>query len=320
MTARRIDLTEVVGREASALVADALAEARELARADLVGVLRQAIVDRAIDELTRRKEPEPAIDTADTADRGLYVYAITRTPAVDFTGVTAIDPERPPDLLRHNGITLVVSDVDVSVLRSLPTDDLSETSMLATLVRRHDDVVRAVFAQAPVLPLRFGTVVTDRTAATELLAHHHREATELLDRVAGRREWGVRLRIEESGEQPEAEEPDEPAASGTEYLARRRTALTARENRDRARRAALDSAHTALDRLADDSTTRTAQGRSVLLDAAYLVGTGQEDTFFAEVDRQRQAVREQGIGLDVTGPWPPYSFVGTGLLEATAGA
>ncbi|MBN6038980.1 GvpL/GvpF family gas vesicle protein [Amycolatopsis sp. 195334CR] len=234
--------------------------------------------------------------------RGLCAYAITR------------DTARPPAdtrLITHRGLALVVAETDLAAFAELDTDpaawvdEPSEHDPLVILARRHDAVVRAVFEHQPVLPFRFGTILRDRAAAVRLLTERHTPAGEALDRVAGHREWGVRARsVPDTGER-------EPAGdlSGTEYLAMRRRRLAAAERTRRRGAGAAAGLHEALLRLATDCAPKCSPG--LLLDTAYLVHADRETEFHAEIERVRGEVL-----VDITGPWPPYSFARSAAADA----
>jgi hypothetical protein len=175
------------------------------------------------------------------------------------------------------------------------------------LARRHDVVVRAVFDHQPVLPLRFGTIIRDEPAARRLLTDHHAEARAWLNRVDGHREWSVRARLPHPGKP--AEVPTE-GLSGAEYLAMRRDRLSAAARTRRDGSTAATTLDEALSRHATETVHR-ARKATPLLDAAYLVRTA------AEAEFQAEATRHEELAVEVTGPWPPYSFV---RLELGTGA
>jgi hypothetical protein len=154
-----------------------------------------------------------------------------------------------------------------------------------------------VFDQKPVLPLRFGTVLNSAEDAVSLLSARHDEVSAWLERVEGRREWGVRARAAAVPAQA-AKSPD--GMSGTEYLAWRRWRLTAVEQAN----GDADSLHRALTARSADSARRERPGDHIL-DAAYLVDVSQEDEFHEEAERRGA---ELDLRVEVTGPWPPYSF------------
>jgi hypothetical protein len=188
----------------------------------------------------------------------------------------------------------------------------SEDDPLVMLARRHDVVVRAVFEHHPVLPLRFGTILRDDQAAARLLTDHHDEAVDWLDRVAGQREWGVRAR--QARPDTPTETPTE-GLSGTEYLAMRRNRLAAAARTRRDGSTAAAALHQALAGHATESVPHTRKSGMPLLDAAYLVPAGVEAAFTTEPARYPE------LAVEVTGPWPPYSFVRLELsTEAVAHA
>jgi Gas vesicle synthesis protein GvpL/GvpF len=225
-------------------------------------------------------------------------------------------PEPEIRLVTHRGLGLVVADVELDPFAALDTDPSSvtdapdENDPLVVLARRHDDVVRAVFEREPVLPLRFGTILRDRPAAARLLADRHELANAELDRLAGHREWGVRARFAQ---------PSAPAArprddlSGTEYLAMRRQRLAAAEHDRRRGADAATALHDALAGWATEVADRTPRSPALLLDSAYLVPAAREPAFHTEIERQLGAA---DVAVEVTGPWPPYSFA---RLELPAG-
>jgi hypothetical protein len=52
------------------------------------------------------------------------------------------------------------------------------------------------------------------------------------------------------------------------------------------------------------------QGGPLLLDAAFLVPRRRARSFQSLAAREARSLARLGYGLTLTGPWPPYSFVG----------
>jgi hypothetical protein len=241
-------------------------------------------------------------------NRGLCAYAITR----------AHEPG-PPDvrLVTHKGLALVVAEVDLAPFAELEANpeqwakEPSEDDPLVVLAKRHDIVVRTAFERHPVLPLRFGTILRDEQAAVRLLTDHHTEASEGLDRVDGHREWGVRARLPHPGKPAEV---STEGMSGTDYLAMRRDRLAAAARTRRDSSIAATTLYEALSQHSTEAVRRTKKS-TPLLDAAYLVPVEAEAEFHAEAERHDE------LAVEVTGPWPPYSFVRLELtIEAVAHA
>lgn len=299
----------IAAREAGPVLDAAVAKARQRAEERLADALTDALVRSALAAYRPQPAAQEQEDQQEQEDAGAglgrYAYAITGSAPLDLGGLPGLR-DHPVDTVEQGELRLVISEIPLAAFERLSEDDLTEGSELAELARRHDEVVRAVGEQAAVLPLRFGTVVADAAAGRRLLAERAGRAHALLDHVRAHREWGVRVTEDE----PAAERPapeDGPRPTGTEYLARRRSAREAEQRRREHTTALLSEAFDALGRHAGDSVRRHGR-QGALLDGAFLVERAREELFFAEVRRLAGELAEQGLRLDTTGPWPPYSF------------
>lgn len=237
---------------------------------------------------------------------GLYAYAFLPA-GIDLPDVRGVGPDGPVvRQVSRDRLAALVSDVDTDRLTGLFDEDVTEDSELARWARTHDAVIRAAFAHAAVLPFRFGTVLRDRAAADRLLAERHDTALAMLAHVTDRVEWGVR--VHDDSPPPSDTSGAADRTSGTAYLAGRRNRLRAvDEHRARARDVAAD----VRDELAAWAADVVDRSPGALLDVAVLVDRSAADEFHARTGRLATQVDEAGLRLDVTGPWPPYSFVRT---------
>jgi Gas vesicle synthesis protein GvpL/GvpF len=92
-------------------------------------------------------------------DKGIYVYGILPADiemAAEMAGV-----RESPELLRVvrcDGLAALISEVDLSGRLESPED-----------LQAHSDILDATAAEVPVLPLRFGVVLTSENAVAEAL-------------------------------------------------------------------------------------------------------------------------------------------------------
>jgi len=314
------ELDRIAREAAPEVLAAALERARTQAEARLADLLTDAIVACALPaaephveephaEEAPAEAPSPA--PADATGTALYAYAVTWADLRYPVDGPALTSGRRIDLIRQDDLGLLVSPVTPDELRVDP-DDLSETGRLAVLARGHDGVVRAAADGGPVLPLRFGTVVPDEDAARTLLRTHAASAGEQLRRIDTAREWGVRLlrTLPAGGEPALAGGAPRSGLSGTEYLARRREALQREEDLTRTAGACAERLQDVLAAHVAESLRRGGSpGSSLLLDMAYLVPAGTETEFLGQVRQLTEDLAPRGPTLELTGPWPPYSFV-----------
>src|SRR5262249_27137059 len=69
---------------------------------------------------------------------------------------------------------------------------LEDLDWLEEKARAHHTVIDAVAQQQPLVPMRLATVYHSEAGVTELLTGRSRDFRALLDRIRGRREWGVK--------------------------------------------------------------------------------------------------------------------------------
>jgi hypothetical protein len=245
-----------------------------------------------------------------TAAAAWYAYAVVGpvTPEVRATLGAELDVVGADDL----GVVVSqvpLSDFDEDVLPGR----LNDRAWLEEKARAHEDVVQRLLPLTTVVPLRFGSIHRDRAAVEAFLAAHRDELAEELQQIRGRVELGVKAWAEPT---PGAASGEQRAASGREYLERRKAA------RDRAAEAAatfderLRAIHEALLAVAEAGRLNrpqprelTGEAREMVLNAAYLVPAGDE-RLAGELERLRR--EHPDLTLELTGPWAPYNFVDVG--------
>ncbi|HEX7744841.1 MAG TPA: GvpL/GvpF family gas vesicle protein [Micromonosporaceae bacterium] len=225
--------------------------------------------------------------------------------------ITGIEGQ-PVREIRAGGLTAVVSPVSLTQYgEDALRRNLEDLGWLERTARAHHLVVDALSRTGPVVPARLATVYSDEGRVAAVLAERSMELRAALDRVTDRAEWGVKGYLVPAGA-PQAE-PAGPGGAGTAYLRKRRAQLMARDEGQQA--AARDAAvvHAALSERAVASRRHAPQDRrlsgadtAMVLNGAYLVDSARADEFADLVEVL--AGRYPAVRLQITGPWPPYSF------------
>lgn len=176
---------------------------------------------------------------------------------------------------------------------------------------RHESVVEAVCRDGVTLPMRFGTLAGDEQNVQRLLREREDEFVTALATVSGRVELGLRVlwRTPPDGAAAASVQQTASPTSGREYLMSRQAA----ERRTQALRDAAQKHAQAVCRhlagLAADSSVQVRPAHGLLLSAAFLVDREAADEFVAAVERLEGS--QDSLHFLCTGPWPPYSFVGS---------
>ncbi|MFB4310263.1 GvpL/GvpF family gas vesicle protein [Actinomadura sp. GTD37] len=284
----------------------------------------------------------------DPAGTAVYLYGVARglDPAAlgDAPGVAG----SPVRGVAAGGLTALVSTVALAdygeaALRA----NLEDLAWLEATARAHHDVVDRAAHAAPTAPVRIATIYRDDARVAEVLAAQGDRFTEILDLISGRSEWGVKAYADAEtmrGDAPTADAPatgepsgggtdpggglvrgaepltgPQPAAGGgvgTAYLRRRQEERRRRADAGRRVAEQADAVHAELADHAVASRHHPPQdprlsGRAgaQILNVAYLLDEEQVEGFLAVT--RAAGERLQGIEVEVTGPWPPYSFIDT---------
>jgi hypothetical protein len=190
---------------------------------------------------------------------------------------------------------------------------------LGPIARQHHGVLQHVVESNDVLPLRLPGVYQDEDQVCIAVASMREGLDTAFEVIGGRVEWTVKVwRSDRPAELPGQARP----ASGADYLRQRASQAADRDRRrDRVAAAALD-VHEELAEVATHAVVSPPHGRdvtgraeSMVLNAAYLVRRDERDVFFAQADRCADRWGPEGYVVEVTGPWPPYSFSALRLEE-----
>jgi hypothetical protein len=278
-----------------------------------------------------------------SADAGVWTYAITEHRhlsgpggEVDLSWLTGVG-EAQVRTVTGSRLTVLVSDVSLAEYgEAALRENLENLDWLDRVAREHHCVIDAAARLFPLLPVRLATVYRGDAAVCAALADRGGQLLDALRRVGGRVEWGVKAYpAPEPNAAPEPEKAEGASAArklvaagtgadrdagpgsgaGLAYLKRRRAQLTAvRESRVAAVNAAQAvhadlTAKAAATRLhPPQSVQLSGVQRPMLLNAAYLLDADDSVTFTAAVAGQATAHPE--LRVELTGPWPPYSFAG----------
>jgi len=232
-------------------------------------------------------------------DTGVWAYAITEDGhlsgpdgEVDLSWLTGVG-ETKVRTVASGGLSVLVSDVSLADFgEAALRENLENVDWLDEVAREHHYVIDAAARLFPLLPVRLATVYRGDATVCAALTSRCGQLRDVLHRVGGRVEWGVKV-----------------------YAVRESTAAAVTSAQ--AVHAEL-TAKAAGTRLHPPQSARLSGVRQpMLLNAAYLLESSDCVTFTAAVAGQATAHPE--LRVELTGPWPPYSFAGPGDDRADDG-
>ena len=239
---------------------------------------------------------------------GLYVYGVVRAGEGSAPSAGGVG-ESPVQTLERGPLAALVSEV--------PGDSIPPRAKNLTA---HTEVLRAAMDGGTVLPMRFGVLMPDAdTVKRDLLEQREPWLTGMLDALDGRVEMTVSAMYREDVLLREVVSQDPTIGALRERVRSKPAAATHFERirlgelvaaavdarRDADAGAILDAVRP----LADAYVPGEPMHERMVVNAAFLVRRDRLAEFDAGVERV-SAERAERMQFKLTGPLPPFSFVG----------
>ena len=263
-----------------------------------------------------------------TAARGVWVYAVCDDMAADrLSRLRGVSGERVR-AISVGGLAAVVGDVPLAEFgESALRRNFEDLAWLEATARAHHQVIDALGREGPLVPMRLATVYASDAGVTAMLDERAADFLASLSRISSRQEWGVKAyatRQPEGGSRTAprtARSTGAAAGAGAAYLKRRRDELSARDQAREDTTASAEAIHARLSRLSAETRLHPPQApqltgvrAQMILNAAYLLDEERSGEFAGAVTALAQ--QHPAVRLELTGPWPPYSFAATPEKEA----
>ena len=253
--------------------------------------------------------------------QGIYLYCLALRNALPPIEEPGLDERFPVFPLALDDIVAVVSHVGLAAWTGPASEThLKSLAWLAPRVCRHEKVIEQVMRHSAVLPARFGTFFSSPAELGRLVQANHDAILQFLLRVADKAECAVKGLLDKASavEQLLARDPRAstfPTSSGAGYLMKQRlrdeirkelafwTKTTGEAIVMELRRHAVDSRP--LPVLSPEASGRDGE---MVFNWAFLLARDGWKRFEAQVERLGTIFGDAGLILEISGPWPAYSF------------
>lgn len=253
---------------------------------------------------------------------GAYLYCFARPGAAQDLTLPGVDGQSAIETLETRGLAAVFSRVPVVEFDPLVQGESLDPAWVVPRAVRHEQVIEAVMARSPVLPVRFGSLFSSPEALATFFADQADTITRFLDQLADRQEWAVKmwLDVERMIDWLLAHDPSLseryrqlPQTPGTRYFQEKRLRADAqREGRRRAQLAAQEIL-AELPSIAGKVCVLPLRkledaGKEMVLHAAVLLPEGAMASVASRLKEMSSRHSEEGLDVECSGPWPPYNF------------
>jgi len=218
-----------------------------------------------------------------------------------------------------DGLWLVVGDAPLARYGGAPLEArLRDLEWVASCAAAHEAVVEFAARSATTIPLKLFTLFNTDERAVEHIRRMRHAVDCVVGRVAGRQEWGVRVHLDEVKARRQrlasARRATAGVSTGTRFLVLKKEQQQAIREALARGREDVEAAFESLAGVADDARRRppdSVEGAArLVLDAAFLLAPTRLTRFKKAARATATRLARHGYELTLSGPWPPYNFVG----------
>jgi len=254
----------------------------------------------------------------------LYVYAIGRVGHVMPERVEAIDGSDYLEAIPGDDLVAFCTPVD-PVEFSQPVIDAraKDVEWLGSIGYRHQSVMAELMRGGTIIPLRAFTLFATPDSLRQHLASQADALRKTLARIDGKQEWTLRIEFEpERWSEALADRvaslrdlQQEAATStpGKAFLLRKKLdEEKKRASREAEQQVVAEVERAVLDKLSCDTVAESRERRDGAFPQINVLLDRDEEARLQELhDEVSRRYEHEGVTVALTGPWPPYTFVGT---------
>ncbi len=259
-----------------------------------------------------------------TNREGFYLFCFARSNEIESLKATGLDDRFPVFQRTFQDIATVLSHVSLEdFCGPLAKARLQDVSWVGARAFRHEEVIEQVLRHSPVLPARFGTIFSSWGRLENFTKLHHFAISLFLDRVRDKEEWAIKGFVDRDRAQKGVtgicldREGDRLAmlSPGKQYFEKKRIEANARKALNRWLKDIAEMIFKELHPYASRfherellSCNATGKNVEMIFNWAYLIPKGCVDDFRKLFAQMKDAYEKKGLILELSGPWPPYSF------------
>jgi len=204
--------------------------------------------------------------------------------------------------------------------------NLSDIQWLEIHAREHIETINKIMEQTTVIPFKFGTIFQTEESLKKFINDYSDSLAQNFQHIAGKEEWAVKMycdrkklsdQIDELSEEAAALEKQIMASSpGKAFLLKRKKAELIENEMDRLCKYFGQKYYDDFKNLSESVSLNnllpkefTGRVDTMILNATYLVNKTNLTDFKTKVNQLSKENENSGFFIEVTGPWPPFSFI-----------
>ncbi len=254
---------------------------------------------------------------------GIYLFCFARRTGFPTLQVSGVDDLHPVSQWEYKDIVAVLGVSSINDFCGPEAETrMKDLAWIGPRACRHEEVIEEVMRFSPAFPASFGTIFSSFDALEKLLDVHYDKISRFLDKADGKEEWAVkgllnRAQARKSFSTLMLSREEERLASmspGKRYLAEQQIRSSADSELFTRLKKVIKGIGNDLCRYSSEFRERKvfspdSESMEMVLNWAFWIKREDRDDFRAGICIANEQHDMQGLLLQLSGPWPPYSFL-----------
>lgn len=257
-------------------------------------------------------------------NKGILVYCIAKEPDDAITQINGMDGINKLYMIESQGLYAVVSDVGLDEYgeenMAEKGEDIEWLKERATIFM---DIILKINAVVSIIPMKFLTIFTTEDRVKEIINDNLEQFLHNFDKITNRQELSVKIYCDDKkykekvmGEEiSNFEKTLAGKPKGAAFFLKKKFEGELDDKIQTKICNIADKFASSITQFAVEMKSNKLLAKEIsgittpmILNCAYLVSDEQKDQFLDAVDEQKNDYEESGFLIEVSGPWPPYSF------------
>ncbi len=267
-----------------------------------------------------------------TLKQAVYLYCLARADQLNAVSGCGIDQQKALMIAPFKEVVAIYSAVELADFTGPEAEaNLQDIGWIGPRALAHENVVAQAANSSPVLPARFGTIFSSFDKLQQLLTTKHDLIVDALDQINNRQEWSLkgyldkkqavkkRVAVEAAAKREEFDK----LTPGARYFQEKKLETAARQSvsvwlNEQIVGIEKELQPFVVEWAGRQPLSREATGKEsdMVLNRALLVEIERASKLALVVAEINKRWASSGVVLELSGPWPPYSFCPTFSLAA----
>ncbi|MEC5424504.1 GvpL/GvpF family gas vesicle protein [Virgibacillus sp. C22-A2] len=260
-------------------------------------------------------------------DKLIYLYGIIPANADNaIPPMKGIDEHNPIFTIPFGEIEAVVCNLDEAEYREKELE--AKTNNMEWVHEKafhHHEALMTLYEIFTIIPMKFCTIYSGKDSLQNTIVEHKPKMIELLDVIAGKEEWIMKIYCDNSKLKENVAEDNPTIASkreeiellspGRQYLEKRKLDQLIEQETDKEKDSFSSRLHDQFAQFSTDSEVKknwnkdvTGREEDMCWNSVYMLEQSTVEDFLANVQKAQDKWKSSGWFIEVTGPWPSYHF------------